>query len=329
MDMQEKLWHVTDEGEVKKCDALKGRCPFARGNFFRYHFDSEEKAQEFVAITMQKRYGKFSTVKNTFNDDKHEVDLKLMDADDLALNLINLAPRVGISKNEMSQLIRITTFLHFGQRRRNRGKHASTPYIEHPLRVATRLVRAGIKEPVIIKAAVLHDTIEDGSKIFSENFGGNHTDENEARKELAAFLVKNFGKETVDLVWGLTNEIPETNTTAVNIPLTRRQKYETYLQKVKEEIADNDKVAVVKCSDFMDNAGSLHHTDLPKYEKVTFNQACKYKPLCEVIKNNIERNPHIPENTKKVWIDRLTKIERTLDTIIDKYKDEYEHQLDQ
>lgn len=325
LEQTKTLWHITNNGEVKKCGTQKGQCPFARGNFFRYHFEEEESAQEFVAITMSKRYGNFSTMKQ-HSDEKQELDLKIMDADDLATNIINLAPKVGISKDEMSALVRMTTFLHFGQRRRNRGKHETTPYIEHPLRVSTRLIRAGIKDPSIVKAAILHDTIEDTAKIFSENFGKSLTDENESRKELSEFLSKKFGAETVEIVQAVTNAHvePEINDT----PLTRRQKHTNYLNHVIEEINNNDKAALVKFSDFVDNAGSLHHTDLPKYEKMTFNQASKYKPLCEVFRSNIKNNNNVPDKTKVVWVNQLNKIEQRLDELIDKYKDNYESQLD-
>lgn len=46
---------------------------------------------------------------------------------------------------------------HFGQTR----KDGRTPYINHPVRVAMILKRAGVTDPDVLQAALLHDTIED------------------------------------------------------------------------------------------------------------------------------------------------------------------------
>ena len=47
---------------------------------------------------------------------------------------------------------------HRDQRRKDAG---ATPYINHPIAVAKLLVECGIDDPVILQAAILHDTIED------------------------------------------------------------------------------------------------------------------------------------------------------------------------
>ncbi|PXF48536.1 Guanosine-3',5'-bis(diphosphate) 3'-pyrophosphohydrolase MESH1 [Gracilariopsis chorda] len=47
---------------------------------------------------------------------------------------------------------------HKDQRRKNSNKH---PYINHPVRVARRLIDAEINDVSIIAAALLHDTVED------------------------------------------------------------------------------------------------------------------------------------------------------------------------
>ena len=64
----------------------------------------------------------------------------------------------------------------------------NTPYINHPLEVAERLTTvAGISDPVVLAAAILHDTIEDTET---------------TRAELAAL----FGNEIAALVAELTDE---------------------------------------------------------------------------------------------------------------------------
>jgi guanosine-3',5'-bis(diphosphate) 3'-pyrophosphohydrolase len=48
------------------------------------------------------------------------------------------------------------------QRNQRRKNHARTPYINHPLAVARVLTEeGGVKDPEILAAAILHDTLED------------------------------------------------------------------------------------------------------------------------------------------------------------------------
>lgn len=65
---------------------------------------------------------------------------------------------------------------HRNQRRKNPDKD---PYINHPIDVMNRLRIAGISNPEVLVAAVLHDTIEDTDTTYSELielFGGNIAD---------------------------------------------------------------------------------------------------------------------------------------------------------
>jgi len=62
---------------------------------------------------------------------------------------------------------------HRNQRRKNVEQ---TPYINHPIEVATILTRAGINDEDVLIAALLHDTIEDTEtsvEEVTERFGSN------------------------------------------------------------------------------------------------------------------------------------------------------------
>lgn len=52
-------------------------------------------------------------------------------------------------------------FLHRKQTRFVCGGPPGVPYIEHPLRVARRLIPWGIRDAELIAAALLHDVAED------------------------------------------------------------------------------------------------------------------------------------------------------------------------
>lgn len=47
---------------------------------------------------------------------------------------------------------------HRGQKRKDT---LGSPYINHPIEVAERLVHFGVEDPNVLQAAVLHDTVED------------------------------------------------------------------------------------------------------------------------------------------------------------------------
>jgi len=62
---------------------------------------------------------------------------------------------------------------HKDQRRKDPSK---SPYINHPIQVASLLSQAGVTNPEIICAGILHDTIEDTQTTFQElvnEFGPN------------------------------------------------------------------------------------------------------------------------------------------------------------
>jgi guanosine-3',5'-bis(diphosphate) 3'-pyrophosphohydrolase len=54
--------------------------------------------------------------------------------------------------------LRFAAEKHRDQRRKGTN---SSPYINHPIEVAETLARSGVSDPVILQAAILHDTIED------------------------------------------------------------------------------------------------------------------------------------------------------------------------
>ena len=76
-----------------------------------------------------------------------------------------------------------------GKHRRQRGKDAeNSPYINHPIAVATVLaVQGDVSDEATLIAAVLHDTVEDTQTTFRE-------------------LEQNFGAEVTELVRELTDD---------------------------------------------------------------------------------------------------------------------------
>jgi GTP diphosphokinase / guanosine-3',5'-bis(diphosphate) 3'-diphosphatase len=67
-----------------------------------------------------------------------------------------------VTDNPQAILLRAAAFAAHKHRDQRRKGVAATPYINHPIAVANVLANeAGITDPVVLAAALLHDTIED------------------------------------------------------------------------------------------------------------------------------------------------------------------------
>ncbi len=66
-------------------------------------------------------------------------------------------------------------FSHTAHKRQRRKNKEATPYINHPVRVATILFNAGERDAALLAAAVLHDVVEDcgvSKAQIAKKFGG-------------------------------------------------------------------------------------------------------------------------------------------------------------
>lgn len=92
------------------------------------------------------------------------------------------------SMSDMARLIDAVAFAagkHSTQRRKDVD---ASPYINHPIAVASLLaVEGGVSDLATLQAAILHDTIEDTETSFEE-------------------LVKRFGTEVADIVMEVTDD---------------------------------------------------------------------------------------------------------------------------
>jgi guanosine-3',5'-bis(diphosphate) 3'-pyrophosphohydrolase len=116
---------------------------------------------------------------------------------------------------------------HLGQKR----KLSNDPYIVHPIRVA-KIVSEFSDNPVLLMAALLHDTIEDTQTTYED-------------------IKANFSDEVADMVMALTNDPEE----------KERMGKKEYLTK-KMSLMDSDTL-LVKLADRLDNVRDLNDSDLP------------------------------------------------------------------
>jgi len=65
------------------------------------------------------------------------------------------------ARTDLSILFRALGFAADHHRDDRRKGVGASPYINHPIAVATELVQAGVEDPEVLSAALLHDTVED------------------------------------------------------------------------------------------------------------------------------------------------------------------------
>lgn len=157
----------------------------------------------------------------------------------------------------LSDAIQVASYLHRSDvRRGNRGKMPNPPYIEHPLRVALRLAtHFEVRNPDVLIAAVLHDTVEDHPYEFAD-FWGVYTvkrgDAKGAREYAMQYVSDVFGYDVASIVDDVSNPPFEGKR-------SKAEKIAAYQAHVEHIVKGSAYSLAVKFSDFVDNAGSLHH----------------------------------------------------------------------
>ncbi len=68
----------------------------------------------------------------------------------------------------METVLRAAAFAAEKHRNQRRKDEEASPYINHPIQLAYILVQADIEDPVVLAAALLHDTIEDTNTTLEE-----------------------------------------------------------------------------------------------------------------------------------------------------------------
>jgi (p)ppGpp synthase/HD superfamily hydrolase len=198
--------------------------------------------------------------------------IKLKHMDEAQLIEAIRSEGAGIITEHWERARELATAAHAGQVRKDpvQGRE-NTPYIEHCHRGVLRLIRFKCTFEDVLIASELHDAVEDGAM----NVFPDAADEPAARELLRALIGEEFGERVLRIVDGVTNayELP-----GMRRALSDAQKFAAYAEKVTREISTSLGVFLVKLVDYIDNAGSLHHTpdaDIAKAQRL----ARKYLPL--------------------------------------------------
>jgi hypothetical protein len=322
-DNQMNRYHVNlTTGVPGKCRAIKS-CPFGLSLEDHYSTASEARAafeQQMVSKTFAslKREPALSVefLRTVPANILRNTPLKELSAAQLAQTLQHEAADAGMDSDVISSSVDLATILHAHQSRGNRGNFVTTPYIEHPLRNAVRLLRLGVKNQDVIVAVVLHDTVEDGADVFVKKFYSEKSTDNEleSRAILSDYISQAYGSNVARLVEAVTNDyIADTEKSRMTIA----QKNMGYLTHVRDNIKGDAEVILVNITDFVDNASGLYHNDIPGREVKTKRQAQKYRPVVDVFLNEL-KTTKLPISAEHLTslINRLEKTKISLDAII-------------
>lgn len=207
---------------------------------------------------------------------------------------------------KLQDAIHVASYLHRNDVRRGaRGKSVNPPYIEHPLRVALRMYHTfKVDDPNTIIAAILHDTVEDHAMDFADFEGvAVVSTEGAAQQNALSYISKHFGFPVARTVELVSNPLPSPGA-------TKAEKVKAYQLHVTKAVNMSSEALIVKVSDFIDNAGSLHHHYSYGDSKVGYFLD-RYEPLLEVYRGALLKEGH------NFWVskvqDRLDDVEAQFD----------------
>jgi hypothetical protein len=183
-------------------------------------------------------------------------------------------------QDRIARAFALASRLHAADRRQRE------PYINHPLRVAVRIIsHYGVRDPDVVCAALLHDAVEDHAADLGSGSG---------QPEALAVLAWQFGTRVAEMVASVTNPPYQPG----------RDHHEQYRQHVAANLEASPWARVIKVSDFTDNGVGVIHTTGPKLDSL----AAKYAPLVPVLCDLIVRpDTALNAEVKQRILDQLTR----------------------
>lgn len=196
-----------------------------------------------------------------------DVPLKKMDAGMLSFELLR---SIQVFDKEGQAMIlsaaQLATFLHQGQTRKSRDGFDRVPYIEHPVRMAIRVIRWGVTDPAVVVAALLHDTVEDCLKRYVENF----VEPVEGQNDMVTVLE-----------WLAESYTPRAALIIRFMTVDKNKPYITKFNGIAAAASEDDEyeALVIYASDLVDNAGSLPHQFGSVPDQMIDKLLAKYLPI--------------------------------------------------
>lgn len=203
-----------------------------------------------------------------------------------------------IERFDEADRARIERALELASRLHRDHRRVREPYLNHLLRVATRIITYyRVRDTDVIVAALLHDAVEDHPEALA---GGAPTEPTEAA---LAVLTRDFGPRVANLVRSVTN--PEYD--------PGRDSDEQYREHIAESLDRHPWARVIKASDFTDNGVGVIHTTGPKVHRA----ATKYRPLVPILRELVGRaDTPLDDDAKRHIADQLDLAERRFAAIL-------------
>ena len=218
--------------------------------------------------------------------------------------LSDFEARPSEEKKKLIEALGLALEIHADQKPRPDG-----PYINHILRVAERISNYfEIKDPSVITAGLLHDSVEDQFEKLSKLLD----DTDEATHEKAfQYIKEKFGEKAASIILAVTNSDELDN-------LPSEESNAKYVEHVADVIADSN-VFYVKLSDFSDNGLNIE-TVLDKNRQAKL--ARKYLPLYQIFIDRLQQEDiKIPENKKQEISSKLLSVKNLAENIIASHQD--------
>ncbi len=203
-----------------------------------------------------------------------------------------LLNQMDLSRAERTEVLaarELAMRAHYAQADRQDGQ----PYINHPLAVAITLMQTlGVREPDSVKAALLHDCVEDQAAAVIRLLRGTVTAHTDVRYEAQRLIRWAFGRRVGEIVDHLTN--PDFHERAIQAQLkgdartAHQLKHHFYKEHVVSLVERDPDAFLVKLADFYQNAFNLSAVRDPV---VRAELGSKYGPVIPELIEKLERVP--------------------------------------
>lgn len=195
----------------------------------------------------------------------------------------NICPADSVADIEVAYLL--AKISHKGQFRKELDLDGNPlRYFEHVKRVALNLIEAGVTDPVLISAALLHDTIEDSDD----------------QDLINALIIKSFSSmPKLHSYIQILTKIPKTG----------------YTNKLEQAAEAGNPVILVKMADRLDNLSSLPKDDLAFQARQLQETAEQLLPVFTLVGTTLDKQYQASYEhlLKSIWhqIRRLNEEKRT------------------
>ncbi len=190
----------------------------------------------------------------------------------------------GEQRQMIEEALLLSCEVHADQALRSDG----TPYVEHPLQVASNVLDALEKpDAEIVIGALLHDSVEDQAEKMAHKLQQGFIKGQEQQMAFR-YINERFGSRVTKIVATLTNPDFDGALTNNGSAITTENKNRLYVQHITEAIEDPD-VLPIKLFDFAENALRLHEVaDASR----RLHLARKYMPVVDVFVTRLQKDDH-------------------------------------